>query len=217
MIELIRKYIVPHILNDKKIYLTFIFLLFFTILYAYCDDNEFHGWVDTARFRTNIEKKYLSNLFYKFAKKGYGYLRLDQFLKMPIIVRENKFYFSDNNSEITDPANIGAKKILFSIYDKQNKNKITYKEFLDLPIEVDSIPGSDKTYKPITPYDTKENNTNAVNTIFDRLYFSAIIQSNLGLGDIFPASKRVRIIMLLQTCISYTIIVLPYGVLSFMG
>ena len=45
--------------------------------------------------------------------------------------------------------------------------------------------------------------------MFDRLYFSSIVQSNLGLGDVFPASKRTRIILMLQTFVTYIIIALP--------
>ena len=217
MIQLLKKFIIPYIFNDKKIYLTIISLLFFTIIYSYCENNEFHGWIDTSRFRTKIEKNFVTKLYNKFTNKDYGYLTLDQFLKMPIIVDQNKFYFTDDEKQVKEKNNLDAKKILFSIYDKSNKGKISYNNFLELPIELGSVKDYTESYKRITPLDHDATNIHAVSTIFDRFYFSIIIQSNLGLGDIFPASKRVRLIMILQICISYIIIILPYSVFSFMG
>ena len=38
----------------------------------------------------------------------------------------------------------------------------------------------------------------AVATFFDRLYYSVITQTTLGTGDIFPASRKVRILAMLQ-------------------
>ncbi len=46
----------------------------------------------------------------------------------------------------------------------------------------------------------------AVENYFDRLYYSTIIQTSIGIGDIFPSSKKVRFVTMIQALI--TIIIL---------
>ena len=50
----------------------------------------------------------------------------------------------------------------------------------------------------VLPFDGTLNMGKAVVDYFDRLYFSVITQTTLGYGDIFPASRKVRIISMFQ-------------------
>ena len=104
---------------------------------------------------------------------------------------------------------------------------LTLKQFLNMPINANIIPKTvfdqKNNVKEISREDSKiiksykRQTLDSIRTTFDRLYFSVIIQSNLGLGDVFPASKRTRILLILQTFISYIIIVVPYGSLVSWG
>ena len=209
MINVIQKFLIPYLFNEVKIYLAIISVLFFTLLYSICENDEFHGWVDTKKIRSNEEKKYLQSLFNKYVNKN-GTLNLKDFVKMPIIMKDNKFFLTDDDDEkAQEKEEIKNKETLFKIFDKNNSNKITEKMFLKMPFKLDMVSKFSQGYS--TTYPDQQDNNNAVNTIFDRFYFSCIIQSNLGLGDIYPSSRRVRLIMLLQVFVTYVIIILPYS------
>ena len=209
MINVIQKFLIPYLFNEVKIYLAIISVLFFTLLYSICENDEFHGWVDTKKIRSNEEKKYLQSLFNKYVNKN-GTLNLKDFVKMPIIMKDNKFFLTDDDDEqSSEKEEIKNKETLFKIFDKNNNNTITEKMFLKMPLKLDMVSKFSQGYS--TTYPDQQDNNNAVNTIFDRFYFSCIIQSNLGLGDIYPSSRRVRLIMLLQVFVTYVIIILPYS------
>lgn len=209
MINLIQKFLIPYVFNEVKIYLAIISVLFFTLLYSICENDEFHGWVDTKKIRSNEEKKFLKSLYNKYVGKD-GFVHLKDFIKMPIIMKDNKFYLTDEDSEESQKKEeIKNRETLFKIFDKNNENSITEKMFLKMPLKLDMVSKFSQGYS--TTYPDQQDNNNAVNTIFDRFYFSCIIQSNLGLGDIYPSSRRVRLIMLLQVFITYVIIILPYS------
>jgi len=209
MINVIQKFLIPYLFNEVKIYLAIISVLFFTLLYSICENDEFHGWVDTKKIRSNEEKKYLQSLFNKYVNKN-GTLNLKDFIKMPIIMKDNKFFLTDDdNDQPSEKEEIKNKETLFKIFDKNNNNTITEKMFLKMPLKLDMVSKFSQGYS--TTYPDQQDNNNAVNTIFDRFYFSCIIQSNLGLGDIYPSSRRVRLIMLLQVFVTYVIIILPYS------
>jgi len=209
MINVIQKFLIPYVFNEVKIYLAIISVLFFTLLYSICENDEFHGWVDTKKIRSNEEKKYLQSLYKKFVNKN-GTLNLKDFIKMPIIMKDNKFFLTDDDDEkAQEKEEIKNRETLFKIFDKNNDNTITEKMFLKMPLKLDMVSKFSQGYS--TTYPDQQDNNNAVNTIFDRFYFSCIIQSNLGLGDIYPSSRRVRLIMLLQVFVTYVIIILPYS------
>lgn len=212
MINLFRKVLIPYVFNDKKIYLSFISLIFFTILYALCNNDEFHGWIDTEVKKPDIEQNFTKNIFKKFSNKK-NYLTFKDFEKIPIVDKDGKFYFvSEEDKEYKKEENITSKKILFRIYSVDGR--LYFDKFSQMPILLNLLDGYNTPHKILYP-SRRLKKSRAVNSLFDRFYFSIIVQSNLGLGDIFPASKRVRMIMILQVIISYAIIILPYG--SFVG
>jgi len=209
MINILQKFLIPYVFNEVKIYLAIISVLFFTLLYSICENDEFHGWVDTKKIRSNEEKKYLQSLYNKFVGKD-GFVHLKKFLEMPIIMKDNKFFLTDDDDEKSqEKKEIKNRETLFKIFDKNNEDKLTEKMFLKMPLKLDMVSKFSQVYS--TTYPNQQDNNNAVNTIFDRFYFSCIIQSNLGLGDIYPSSRRVRLIMLLQVFVTYVIIILPYS------
>ena len=208
MINLIKKFLIPYIFNDKKIYMSFISLIFFTILYALCNNDEFHGWIDTEEVKPNIEQNFTKNIFKKYSKST-KYLTNKEFLNIPIVDKDGKFYFvSEKDKEYKKKENITSKNILFRIYSSDGR--LYFNKFNQMPILLNLMDGFNKPHKILYP-SARYKKSRAVNSLFDRFYFSIIVQSNLGLGDIFPASKRVRIIMIIQVIISYIIIILPYG------
>lgn len=210
MINIIQKFLIPYVFNEVKIYLAIISVLFFTLLYSICENDEFHGWVDTKKIRSNEEKKFLQSIYKKYVGKD-GFIHLNKFKEIPIIMKDNKFFLTDEDDEASEKKEeIKNREMLFKIFDKNNENKITEKMFMKMPLKLDMVSKFSQGYSTTYP-DQQNNNNNAVNTIFDRFYFSCIIQSNLGLGDIYPSSRRVRLIMLLQVFVTYVIIILPYS------
>lgn len=227
MLNLLRKFLIPYVFNDKKIYLTIISTLFFTIIYSFCSDDEFQGWVETSLNINKFEKDYLINFFKKYSKNK-NKISFKEFLELPIIEKDNKFEIVDEKkSDFKSKENIKSKTILFYIYDLNGTNFLTLKQFLNMPINANIVPKTvfdqKSDIKEISREDSKiiksykRQTLDSIRTTFDRLYFSVIIQSNLGLGDVFPASKRTRILLILQTFISYIIIVVPYGSLVSWG
>ena len=202
-------YIFSNIFNDKKVYLFIISLFFFAILYSLCNKNEFQGWIsieEEENSRNSLELAYLKKFFKNNTKYNDGYLSKDNFKNLPIIYKNNKFelLLEYDEKEYKNDENINAKNILYDLYDKQKSNKINLNTFLKMPIFVNILPNFIKKNSI-----NKQSKLMSVSTMFDRLYFSSIVQSNLGLGDVFPASKRTRIILMLQTFVTYIIIALP--------
>ena len=168
-------------------------IVFFTFMYYTCDNKEFAGWMNSeARIYTNDDKiKY--SIFKKYKNSKNNYITLIEFLNIPITVKDNIYYYSnkyDNDKQIIN-------RILFNSYDRDNNGKIYLQSFLDLPIKT-SLITKVKTDKIEFPYDSKIVMGPAVATFFDRLYYSVITQTTLGTGDIFPASRKVRILAMLQ-------------------
>ncbi len=168
-------------------------IIFFTFMYFTCDDKEFAGFLNSeARIYTKEDKiKYA--LFKKYKNKKNNYITLIEFLNIPIIVKNNIYYYSKKY----DLDNQEINRVIFNSYDKNNNGKIDLQAFLDLPIRTDLITHIN-TNKIEFPYDSKIVMGQSVATFFDRLYYSVVTQTTLGTGDIFPASRKVRILSMLQ-------------------
>ena len=168
-------------------------IIFFTFMYYTCNDKEFAGFLNSeARIYTNEDKiKYA--IFKKYKNDKNDYITLVEFLNIPIKLMNREYYYSKNydlNKQIIN-------RIIFYSYDSNNNGKLDLKTFLDLPIKTDLIT-TIKTDKIEFPYQSKIQMGRAVVTFFDRLYYSVVTQTTLGTGDIFPASRKVRILSMLQ-------------------
>ena len=51
-----------------------------------------------------------------------------------------------------------------------------------------------------------KNKKYSVENYFDRLYYSTIIQTSIGIGDIYPATEKVRIVTMIQALSTILII-----------
>ena len=58
MIELFKKFFIPYVFNDVKIYLSIVTVFFFTLIYSFCENNEFHGWIDSSKYVDTDERKF---------------------------------------------------------------------------------------------------------------------------------------------------------------
>ncbi len=56
--------------------------------------------------------------------------------------------------------------------------------------------------------DIKHKEFSEVTGYFERLYYSAIVQTTIGLGDIVPNSKRARVITMVQALTTILLIIL---------
>ena len=94
------------------------------------------------------------------------------------------------------------------IYDAFTKdNDMDFKIFREIPINIENYNINVPDDLEI-PFDGTLNLGSAVTDYFDRLYFSVVTQTTLGYGDIFPASRKVRIITMLQALSTLAIFIL---------
>ena len=191
-----------------KIILYSISVLLFSIIYNYCEDNEFAGWVDTASKSLLEEDKYMAYVFNKYSNNK-NYINVNDFLKIPIYKKDNEWFVLEKNNNITD--DYKNKEDKYKLFNKlKNYNNLLYEnEFLGVSISIENININNIPYDMNFPINFDTPKTSAVNSYFDRLYFSCITQSLLGYGDIFPISNRTRIIVILQSIISIGIFFIP--------
>ena len=179
--------------NLSKVKYAVCCIIFFTFMYYTCNDKDFAGWINSeARIYTDDDKRKYS-IYDKYKNKNNNYITLLEFLNIPITVKDREYYYVekyDLNKQIIN-------RIIFNSYDTNNNGKLDMHVFLNLPIKTDLITNI-KTKKIEFPYDSKIVMGPTVATFFDRLYFSVVTQTTLGTGDIFPASRKVRILSMLQ-------------------
>ncbi len=94
------------------------------------------------------------------------------------------------------------KKTLFNIY--AGDNKMSLDEFTSLPFKYDLYHVTD----PKLLHSISMSSRYTVSDYFDRLYFSAITQTTVGYGDIFPANRTLRFFTMLQALSTIFIIVI---------
>lgn len=184
--------------NKVKLH-KFVFSIFliiiFSIIYTFFDNGEFAGWINVSsmHFKKNTQKKI--NIFYKYAKKYKDFMAKHEFINLPIYKYNHHLiilpkYSNSQNQKIYPPLSNSIKNQLYNIYSVDNK--ITLNAFLDMPFHIHDKPIHQK------PNITILSNDFAVKDYFDRLYYSVIVQTTLGLGDIFPSNRRLRLFTMLQ-------------------
>mgnify|MGYP000023437970 CR=1 FL=1 len=191
-----------------KIILYLISILLFSIIYNFCQDNEFAGWVDTTSKSLLEEDKYMAYIFQKYSNKK-NYINLNNFLKIPIYKKDNEWFVLEKENYITN--NYKNKEEKYKLFNKLKNynNLLNENEFLGVSISIENINTNNIPYDINFPINFKTPKASAVNSYFDRLYFSCISQSLLGYGDIFPISNRTRIIVIFQSVISIGIFFIP--------
>ena len=179
----------------------------FSLIYSTCEDNEFAGWVNSTSNDLLKEDRYLS-IFFSKVTKGKKFMDLNTFLKLPIY-KDNKKWFILNKKNNKTDSNISKKNKynLFNTY-KSSDGYISEANFLGISISINNIKKYKIPYDVTFPSSFNAPDGSAVHDYFDRLYFSFVTQALLGYGDIFPISKRTRIISLSQSVLSIFILYL---------
>lgn len=207
MYQNLLKQIFPNVKNarvDKVLYVIFMIFLF-SVVYTFFDNSEFAGWIDLADktlFR-DINKERKRKIFIHHAKLYGDFLSKDEFIEIPIIKIENRLVFTHTKNKYTESEkNKNIRALLFDIY--ANNNKLTLDEFFVIPINVELVTHDlEKIKKNIYLSDQY-----SVTDYFDRLYYSANIQTTLGFGDIFPSSKILRLFTMIQAISTIFLIVI---------
>ena len=192
-----------------KIWLILLSIAVFTTIYAFCDDEELITWIGGYYKAPTVRLIYLTDLFRKSAvsvkgvKNDWKMMPRDVFTDLPI--------FKDDKGEVYilrehDARTIteDAKRLredVFDILDDKGDNKrgvIPQSVFVDIPLNMSMIG------KYVSPDEKKLNYTEIAAdksykfSLLDRLYFSTITQTTIGFGDVVPASRRVRMLAMLQ-------------------
>ena len=182
-------------LTFRKFFYTIFCIIFYSLIYLSCKNKEFAGWLNSEgkHYTVNDKKKYV--LFKKYSEDD-KIISKDNFVKMPIYKIHNKFVLENLTNKNFNPVEtVKTRMDLFDAFSQ--KGKLDFKQFRNIPISAEKfnikVPND-----LVLPFDGTLNMGRAVVDYFDRLYFSVITQTTLGYGDIFPASRKVRIISMLQ-------------------
>jgi len=188
--------------TEKIIYVVLMIILF-SFIYTFFENKEFAGWIDVAdkTLFLDLEHDEKIKIFSKYAQKYGNFLNRDEFSQIPIVKINNNLHVLNKKTYLSEkPENIHIRKLLFDIY--AHDNKMTLDEFTNIPIKTDLYDSKEYFRKAIYLSDKF-----AVTDYFDRLYYSATIQTTLGFGDIFPANKALRFFTMLQAISTIFIIV----------
>ena len=182
-------------LTFRKFFYTISCIIFYSLIYLSCKNKEFAGWLNSEgkHYTINDKKKYV--LFKKYSDDD-KVINKDNFVKMPIYKIHNKFVLENLTTKNFNP--VETVKTRMDLFDAFSQNgKLDFKQFRNIPISAEkfNIKVPDNL---VLPFDGTLNMGKAVIDYFDRLYFSVITQTTLGYGDIFPASRKVRIISMFQ-------------------
>jgi hypothetical protein len=192
-------------LTSRKIWYTIFCIFFFSLIYLSCKDKEFAGWLNSEgkHYTVNDKKKYL--LFKKYSDNDKT-LTKDEFIKMPIFKIHNKYVLETLVGKNFNPIEtVKTRQDLFDAF--ATDAKLDFKDFRNMPVEATKL-NINIPQDLVLPFDGTLNLGNAVTDYFDRLYFSIVTQTTLGYGDIFPASRKVRIIAMLQALSTIAIVIL---------
>ena len=188
---------------DKIFYTTF-FIILFSIIYMFFDNDNFSGWinVNVKHFEENDNRK--RKIFYKYAVKHRDFMTEEEFIGLPMRKIGNHLYiFGKHAKDSKSLENAKIRKILYDIYSLDQK--LILSNFIRIPF-------STYYFKfPFTediPNIIEQSKRYAVEDYFDRLYFSVVTQTTLGYGDIFPADKMLRLVAMLQALTTIFIIVI---------
>lgn len=151
-------------LRKTKIFLLFIFIIFFSLIYMFLDDKHFSG---VNFIKETIKKQAIEKEIEKKTKEG------------PII-NESFFQFE----EVGKIDDVDVEKEI----DKASKE--VDKEIKEEDLTVENI------------------ETSNLQKLFDRFYFSIITSSLLGYGDIFPITNISKSIVMIQSFLTISLIVL---------
>jgi len=151
-------------LRKTKIFLLFIFIIFFSLIYMFLDDKHFSG---VNFIKETIKKQAIEKEIEKKTKEG------------PII-NESFFQFE----EVGKIDDIDVEKEI----DKASKE--VDKEIKEEDLTVENI------------------ETSNLQKLFDRFYFSIITSSLLGYGDIFPITNISKSIVMIQSFLTISLIVI---------
>ena len=180
--------------NLSKFYFILVMIIFFSIIYTFFDNQDFAGWVDITQTGEGyvIRESNKAKIFLKYAKKYKNFMTKDEFLSIPIIKTKTDIHILDKpNKTSQHPYNTEIKLVLYDIFSQNNR--LFFNEFAKLPFKYD------KPIEKINEWGIFELSQDyAVTDYFDRLYYSATIQSTLGFGDIFPANRMLRFVTMLQ-------------------
>lgn len=151
-------------LRKTKIFLLFIFIIFFSLIYMFLDDKHFSG---VNFIKETIKKQAIEKEIEKKTKEG-------------PIVNESFFQFE----EVGKIDDVDVEKEI----DKASKE--VDKEIKEEDLTVENI------------------ETSNLQKLFDRFYFSIITSSLLGYGDIFPITNISKSIVMIQSFLTISLIVL---------
>lgn len=180
----------------NKLIFMILMIFIFSIIYTFFNNQDFAGWVNVnvRSFPEDIKKKI--RMFYIFSNKYRTFMTKEEFISIPIIKINNELYILRKKIEgIDTKKNKQMMEILFETFS--SNNKLHLDNFLDIPFKIELYKYNINNLNEI-PYQIILTNKYAVRDYFDRLYYSVIIQTSIGFGDIFPANRRLRLVTMLQ-------------------
>lgn len=187
----------------KKIIFVVLSILIFSIIYMFFDNREFGGFMDVEqKFLDQTERERLKKKIFKQYAGNKNYLNKEDFIKIPIVKIEGNILIIKPEN-MTDKLKLknGELTALFNLY--QTNDRLSFELFDLMPITMGYY---DMDIDDINKF--FEYKTNSVINYFDRLYYSVIVQSSLGLGDVFPNTRKLRTVTMFQALTTFIIFII---------
>jgi len=187
---------IPQNLKEVKLYkvmYVILMIFLFSIIYTFFDNEEFAGWIEMSNNRLPYSQFYKlrRDVFSKYAQKYKNFMTYNEFLSIPLIKANEELHVIQQPTNKSKQYNY-IKNLLFHIYSRNNK--ISFDTFTEIPMQFDLYPYTGKELDRAITYSNKYS----VLDYFDRLYYSTIVQTTIGFGDVFPATKKLRFFTMVQ-------------------
>lgn len=190
--------------NIKKINYVVIMIFIFSIIYTFFDNDQFAGWINISTKTFPGYDRVKMEVYYKHAKRYKNFMTKEEFLEIPMLkINEELHIIKDPTPETRNF--IPLQEAIFKAYSHYNKLRV--EDFVTIPFRV-HLYKYDIEHAAYIPNEIILTNKYAVTDYFDRLYYSVIIQTALGFGDIFPNNKLLRLFTMLQAFSTIFIIIL---------
>lgn len=209
---------------DKKMQMllvTLLSIIIFSILYSFCDDEEFTSWIGSYYKAPTPRLMYLTDLFDKLAgdvpvaKSDEKMISRKRFVEIPIFKGEGDgIYILKKHNDISLGSDaVRLRENIFDIMDEREtemlgtvRGHIKRSTFVGIPVDMKYIGDYVSPHIKKLDYTEIAADKHYRFGFVDRLYFSIITQSTIGFGDVVPASTRVRLLAGLQALCTLIIV-----------
>lgn len=192
----------------------------FTVIYSFCDDEEFTSWITSFYESPTVRVMYLTDVFDKLGHKIDSNVLVGQdkmisrkdFVDHLPIYKDHLgevYILKEHNEKTLGEDSRRLRGDIFDISDNVGddvRGYIPKAVFVKMPLNTKYVGNYRSPQRGDLNYSEIAKNNQYAFGFWDRLYFSFITQSTIGFGDVVPASRRVRMIAMCQALCTLLIV-----------